>query len=52
MIKMNQIKGLCHKCFSSNVPITINIKTGKPICSNCFEKSNPNPITIDESGTT
>jgi len=33
------LKGLCHSCFTSGVPITIDAKTdGLPKCTKCLKK--------------
>jgi len=44
---MIQLKGLCHKCFSSNVELTIF--KGIPMCQKCRF---PDKITIDEERIT
>ena len=30
--------GMCHKCFSSNVPIILNEEDGTAVCNDCLEK--------------
>jgi len=33
-----RLRGMCHQCFSSNVPIILNEKDGTAVCNDCLEK--------------